>query len=86
MYVATLASCIFFQIMVKKTRPERPDKALPLGTGAPSASKGGDTPESTTKFNPYMVKEIPDKPSSNPYEVAPIVKGPPMREKPKASR
>ncbi len=82
--------------MVKKTRPERPEKALP--PGAAPHPKGGDfLQDPPSKFNPYAVKEIPEKPSnpyevapivkgsSNPYEVAPIAKGPP-REKPKVSR
>jgi len=82
--------------MVKKTRPERPEKALPPGT-APLPKSSDFLQDPPSKFNPYAVKEIPEKPSnpyevapivkgsSNPYEVAPIAKGPP-REKPKVSR
>jgi hypothetical protein len=82
--------------MVKKTRPERPEKALPPGA-APHPKGSEFLQDPPSKFNPYAVKEIPEKPSnpyevapivkgsSNPYEVAPIAKGPP-REKPKVSR
>ena len=84
--------------MVKKTRPERPETALLPGAAAPPPAKGGDIlQDPPSKYNPYAVKEIPEKPSnpyevahivkgsSNPYEVAPIAKGP-QREKPKSSR
>lgn len=84
------------QILVKKTRPERMEKALPPGAAAVvGGQKGGDPADPPSKFNPYMVKEVPDKPHNpyevapttkphNPYEVGATIKGPP-REKPKIS-
>ena len=81
---------LFAQIMVKKTRPERPEKPLPPGpVAAGAAATGGlrgaaDPPESG-KFNPYMVKEVPDRPANNAHEPIPLAKVP-VREKPKISR
>ena len=81
---------LFAQIMVKKTRPERPEKPLPPGpVAAAAAATGGlrgaaDPPESG-KFNPYMVKEVPDRPANNAHEPIPLAKVP-VREKPKISR
>jgi hypothetical protein len=70
--------------MVKKTRPERPEKPLPPGA---VAQKGGELSEPpATKFNPYMVKEVPDKPSNSFDATTTTLKGAARPDKPKVSR
>jgi hypothetical protein len=70
----------FVQIMVKKTRPEKPEKPLPPGT----IGGGQKEPDVGSKFNPYMVKEVPDRPTPTNTNLHDAKAAP--RDKPKMSR